>query len=69
MNLALFDFDGTITTADTFTPFLRFAVRRERILVGCVIFSPLMTIDGGRSPTGMRRPVLEFSTRAEGAVA
>ena len=42
MNLALFDFDGTITTRDTFTPFLRFAVRRERILVGSVIFSPLM---------------------------
>jgi phosphatidylglycerophosphatase C len=42
MNLALFDFDGTITTADTFTPFLRFAVRRERILVGSVILSPLI---------------------------
>lgn len=34
MNLALFDFDGTITTADTFTNFLRFAVRRHRLVVG-----------------------------------
>lgn len=25
MDLALFDFDGTITTGDTYTPFLRYA--------------------------------------------
>jgi hypothetical protein len=30
MDLALFDFDGTITTGDTFTPFLRFAIPRRR---------------------------------------
>jgi phosphoserine phosphatase len=27
MNLALFDFDGTITSSDTWTPFMRFACR------------------------------------------
>lgn len=32
MNLALFDFDGTITSADTWTPFMRFAVRPARIV-------------------------------------
>ena len=26
MNLALFDFDGTVTTGDTWTPFMRSAV-------------------------------------------
>ena len=31
MNLALFDFDGTITVGDTFVPFVRFAMRRRRI--------------------------------------
>jgi len=32
MNLALFDFDGTITTGDTWTPFMRRAVRPVRLL-------------------------------------
>ena len=41
MDLALFDFDGTITTSDTFTPFLRFAVRRRRALAGSVLLAPL----------------------------
>jgi phosphatidylglycerophosphatase C len=42
MNLALFDFDGTITTGDTFTSFLRFAVRPSRAAVGGVLLSPLI---------------------------
>lgn len=42
MNLALFDFDGTITTKDTFTPFLRFSARPVRMLVGGVVLSPLI---------------------------
>jgi phosphatidylglycerophosphatase C len=42
MNLALFDFDGTITTGDTFSRFLHFSVRRDRILVGGVILSPIV---------------------------
>lgn len=40
MNLALFDFDGTITTGDTFTPFLRFAVRPSRAVLGGLLISP-----------------------------
>ena len=31
MNLALFDFDGTITNADTFTPFVYCAVKAARL--------------------------------------
>ncbi len=40
MNLALFDFDGTITFSDTFTPFLYFAVHPKRIAVGRVVLLP-----------------------------
>jgi hypothetical protein len=42
MDLALFDFDGTITTADTFAGFLRFAVRPGRMAVGVVLLSPVI---------------------------
>ena len=42
MNLALFDFDGTITTGDTFTPFIRYAVRPTRMVVGGLILSPVL---------------------------
>ena len=42
MNLALFDFDGTITRADTFTPFLRYAVRRQRQLAAWTLLWPLL---------------------------
>ena len=42
MNLALFDFDGTITTTDTFTSFMRFAVRPARALAGGVLLAPIV---------------------------
>lgn len=42
MDLALFDFDGTITTTDTWTPFMRLAVRPVRILAGQVCLSPIV---------------------------
>ena len=42
MNLALFDFDGTITNADTFTPFIYFAVHPLRVLLGSALLSPLI---------------------------
>jgi HAD superfamily hydrolase (TIGR01490 family) len=42
MNLALFDFDGTITFTDTFTPFLRVAIDPRRIAVGSVVLAPLI---------------------------
>lgn len=42
MNLALFDFDGTITEGDTFSGFLRFAVRRRRVVLGVVPLTPVV---------------------------
>ena len=42
MNLALFDFDGTITSADTFTPFIRFVASPRRLLFGRLLLSPMV---------------------------
>jgi len=42
MNLALFDFDGTITSSDTWTPFMRMAVRPSRMRVAVVVLSPVI---------------------------
>ena len=40
--LALFDFDGTITDAESFPAFIRFAARPLRQLVGGVALAPLI---------------------------
>jgi HAD superfamily hydrolase (TIGR01490 family) len=42
MDLALFDFDGTITTKGTYPGFVSFAVPPRRKVVGGVILSPLL---------------------------
>lgn len=42
MNLALFDFDGTITFKDTFTPFIYFAVDVPRLARGLVVLGPMI---------------------------
>ncbi len=42
MELALFDFDGTVTFADSFTPFIRFSAGWTRLLGGSVVLSPLI---------------------------
>ena len=42
MNLAFFDFDGTITYQDSFINFARFAVGRKRFVAGMVFLSPLL---------------------------
>ena len=42
MNLALFDFDGTITRGDMFTPFLRFAIQPGRAVLGGLLISPVL---------------------------
>lgn len=42
MNLALFDFDGTITTRETFPAFMRFAVAPRRLLLGTLLLAPLI---------------------------
>jgi HAD superfamily hydrolase (TIGR01490 family) len=40
--LAVFDFDGTLTTRDTSLPFLRFAVGRARLTASLALCSPLL---------------------------
>ncbi len=42
MDLALFDFDGTITSKGTYPGFVRFAVGTRRKIVGGLILSPLI---------------------------
>jgi phosphatidylglycerophosphatase C len=42
MDLALFDFDGTITTHDTFRPFLSFAGGRARMALGTALLGPMV---------------------------
>lgn len=64
-NLALFDFDGTITTQDTFTPFVLHAIDPLRIAVGKVLLSPLVVAYklGVLSPSRMRRSIVLFGFR------
>lgn len=42
MTLALFDFDGTLTTHDTYRPFLRFAISPVRMALGGLAVSPVL---------------------------
>lgn len=42
MDLALFDFDGTITVNDTFTAFLPHALSRRHILLGRLLLAPVV---------------------------
>jgi phosphatidylglycerophosphatase C len=59
MNLALFDFDGTITKSDTFSRFLSFAVRRHRILLGVLPLSPVIFCYRlGLIPAHRARPIV-----------
>jgi len=42
-NLALFDFDGTITTDDSLIRFIRFVVGDTKFAIGMVALSPMLT--------------------------
>ncbi len=41
MDLALFDFDGTLTRTDSFVPFLRFSSSRLRWIAGSAVLLPV----------------------------
>ena len=41
MNLALFDFDGTITTRELMPDFVRMATTRRRRVLGRVVLAPI----------------------------
>ena len=65
MNLALFDFDGTITTRETFPDFMRFAVTPRRLALGTLVLAPL--IAGYRlgvvPGTRVRASIVDFGFR------
>ncbi len=42
MNLALFDFDGTITTREMFPDFMHCAISPRRLAIGKLVLSPLI---------------------------
>jgi phosphatidylglycerophosphatase C len=42
VNLALFDFDGTITVGDSWTPFMKAAVRPARLFAGRIALVPVV---------------------------
>lgn len=44
MNIAFFDFDGTITTDDSLLKFIRFVVGDIKFLVGLCVLSPMLVI-------------------------
>lgn len=59
MNLALFDFDGTITHQDAFTQFLFFATPKTRTLAGLIVTSPVIGLYKlGWLPARFTRPIL-----------
>jgi HAD superfamily hydrolase (TIGR01490 family) len=64
-NLALFDFDGTITSKDTSTPFIFHAVQPARMAIGKVVLSPLIIAYklGVLSASRMRRSIVRFGFR------
>jgi len=67
MNLALFDFDGTITFEDTFVPFLHFATSRSRIALGTVALSPMILAYKAGLLTGTRMRAAPPTSGSEAA--
>lgn len=69
MNLALFDFDGTITTGETFPGFVQLAVTPRRLALGKLLLAPL--IIGYRlglvSATRVRAGIVAFAFRGVAA--
>lgn len=65
MNLALFDFDGTITTRETFGDFIRCAVSPLRRAAGVPVFAPMLAGYklGLVSGTRIRKSVVAFGLR------
>ena len=64
-NLALFDFDGTLTVADSFTAFIFSAVSPLRLIFGTIILAPLIAAHklGIFSSTRMRALIVLIGFR------
>ena len=65
MNLALFDFDGTITTQEMFRPFIEYAVPSRRRAWGAALLGPMVVGYklGWVSPNLMRRCAVRVGLR------
>ncbi|ULU23940.1 HAD family hydrolase [Dyella terrae] len=65
MNLALFDFDGTITTREMFRPFIEFAISPRRRVMGTALLAPMVLGYklGWVSPSLMRRCAVQVGFR------
>ena len=42
--IVAFDFDGTLTTRDTFLPFIRYVCGTPRFVLGFILFAPLLVL-------------------------
>ncbi|MCB2383499.1 HAD-IB family hydrolase [Shewanella sp. SR1] len=61
MNLALFDFDGTITDADMYTKFIRFtASKRRTVVAGCLLLPLYSLYRIGWFPARKLRPIVSY---------
>jgi HAD superfamily hydrolase (TIGR01490 family) len=61
MNLALFDFDGTITTQDTYTKFIVAATPKLRLLFGYIFLLPVIILYRCRLlPVSKVRPIITW---------
>ncbi len=65
MNLALFDFDGTISTCDTFTPFIKKVVPHAKLRLGYLLLLPsiLAYRAGVLSGSAIRQQVVFFGLK------
>ncbi|MDA0149797.1 HAD family hydrolase [Vibrio sp. LaRot3] len=58
-NLALFDFDGTLTNQDAYTAFLFYATPKVRLALGMLFVWPIVLLyKWGKLPASKTRPVL-----------
>lgn len=59
MNLALFDFDGTITNQDTYTKFLFYVTPKHRVIATLILAAPIIILYKlGLLKASRTRPVL-----------
>jgi len=65
MNLALFDFDGTITTRELMPDFVRMATTKRRLMVGRVVMAPVFVgyRAGLVSGNAIRERITDFAFR------
>jgi HAD superfamily hydrolase (TIGR01490 family) len=62
MDLALFDFDGTLTSQDTFTPFIYYASTRKRILLqGMKLLPAIIRYRNGKMDSSTIRQKVTFA--------